>query len=140
MKDVVITARRWKRVEYERLVETGTFQSDDRIELVGGRLIVAEPKGTAHVAAVEMAADALRATFGSGWHVRVQNPIALDDESEPDLAVVRGSARDYATGHPSHPVLVVEVAETSLVTDRVDKASLYGRAHVADYWRTSWTG
>src|SRR5262245_30248145 len=69
--------------------------------------------------------NALRACFGDGWVVRCQMPIALDDESEPepDVAVAPGARRDYATDHPSRPVLVVEVAESSLSDDRAIKAA-----------------
>jgi len=78
----------------------------------------------------------LRVAFGTGWDVRGQGPVALDDESEPepDVAVVPGSFRDYAAGHPSRPVLVVEVSESSLAFDRHHKGSVYARAGLADYW------
>ena len=68
--------------------------------------------------------------------MRGQGPLALDDESEPepDVAVVPGSFRDYLAGHPSRPVLVVEVSESSLNLDRRHKGSLYARAGLADYW------
>ena len=52
----------------------------------------------------------------------------------PDVAVIRGTRRDYSREHPSRPVLVVEVAESSLPLDREHKGSLYARAGVADYW------
>jgi Uma2 family endonuclease len=78
----------------------------------------------------------LQAAFGAGWEIRGQGPIALDEESEPepDLAVVPGSFRDYEAAHPSRPVLVVEISETSLALDRVHKGSLYARAGLPDYW------
>jgi Uma2 family endonuclease len=68
--------------------------------------------------------------------VRGQGPLALDEESEPepDVAVVAGSFRDYVTGHPSRPALVVEVSESSLALDRDHKGSLYARAGLVDYW------
>ncbi len=57
----------------------------------------------------------MRAAFGPGWQVRGQGPLAVDEESEPepDVAVVRGSFRDYLAAHPSRPVLVVEVGDLS---------------------------
>ncbi len=86
--------------------------------------------------AIGLTDEALRAAFGSGWHVRSQGPIALDDESEPepDIAVVSGSRRDYAAAHPTQPVLLVEVADSSLSFDRRRKGSLYARARVPEYW------
>jgi len=48
--------------------------------------------------------------------------------------VVPGSFHDYQTAHPTRPVLVVEVSETSLAMDREHKGSLYARAGLLDYW------
>jgi Uma2 family endonuclease len=68
--------------------------------------------------------------------VRTQGPIGLDDESEPepDVAVVPGGLDDDRRAHPSRPVLTLEVADSSLSSDRVRKGSLYARAGLADYW------
>ena len=135
MSDPVRT-RRWTRKEYDRLIEIGFLDEDEPVELVGGQLIVAEPKGTGHSVALQLAAEALRRAFGAGWTVRVQDPIAPDDESEPepDLAVVPGSPREYLATHPSRPALVLEVSDSSLAFDRRDKGSLYARAQILDYW------
>ncbi len=84
--------RRWKRVEYERLVEKGVFTPGERVELIDGLLLVAEPQSSLHFTAVRLAELALARAFGEGWDVRAQGPIALDDSSEPepDVAVVLG--------------------------------------------------
>ena len=131
-----VRTRRWTRVEYERLVDVGVLGEDEPIELLGGQMIVAEPKGRRHSTAVGLTADALRAAFGAGWVVRVQDPVALDDESEPepDVVVVPGPHRAYLETHPLRPALVVEVAESSLSFDRRFKSGLYARAGVSDYW------
>jgi len=131
-----VPTKRWARLEYERLVDRAVFRPGDRVELVGGQLVVREPQGSSHAVATGLAEDALRATFGSGWVVRAQMPVAIDDESEPepDVAVCAGSLRDYVAGHPSRPVLLLEVADASLAFDRQHKGSLYARAHVPDYW------
>jgi len=131
-----VRIRRWTRKEYQRLAELEIIRHDEPLELIGGQLIVAEPKGRPHATAVELTAEVLRAAFGSGWAVRAQNPMALDDESEPepDVIVVPGTLRDYLDAHPSSAALVIEVAETTLAFDRREKASLYAHAGVADYW------
>jgi Uma2 family endonuclease len=128
--------RQWTRAEYDRLIGVGFFPPGEPLELLGGALIVSEPQGSAHFTAIGLVEDALRASLGPGWLVRGQGPIALDDESEPepDVAVTRGTRRDYSREHPSRPVLVVEVAETSLAFDREHKGSLYARARLDDYW------
>jgi len=131
-----IQARRWTRAEYDRLIEIGVFQPRDRIELLGGELIVAEPQSEPHYTAIGLVEDALRAALGTGWLVRSEGPIALDDESEPepDIAVVPGTRRDYLQDHPARPVLVIEVAASSFYLDRKHKGSLYARAGLVDYW------
>ena len=136
MAKVEVKTHHWSRVQYDRLIELGFFQPPDPIELIGGQLLVAEPQGSYHFTAVRAVEEALRVAFGVGWDVRGQGPVALDDESEPepDAAVVPGSFRDYVAGHPSRPVLVVEVSESSLAFDRHHKGSVYARAGLTDYW------
>jgi Uma2 family endonuclease len=124
------------RARYNRLVEAGAFDSDDRVELLDGLLVVREPQGSRHAALVGHIRSVLERAFGRGFHVREDKPFALDDfsEPEPDLIVLPGRHLDYLRAHPSTPVLVVEVAETSLAKDRQLKAGLYARARIADYW------
>lgn len=124
MKQVPLTLRRWKRVEYERLVDLGVFQGDP-VELLGGHLVVAEPQGSYHATAVGTVDDALRVLLPPGWIVRAQMPVALDDESapEPDLVVVSGPRADYRESHPARPAVAVEVADSSLDFDRQQKGS-----------------
>ncbi len=107
--------KRWTRAEYDRLIDLGAFRPGERLELVGGTLLVREPQGGPHFTAVGLLEDALCHAFGAGWTVRAQGPIALDDDSEPepDIAVVPGGRRDHSRAHPSHPVLIAEVADSS---------------------------
>ena len=131
-----VRTRRWTRAEYDRLIEVGILRPGDPVELLGGELMVAEPRGSRHYTSFGLVEDALRAAFGTGWVIRSQGPVALDDESEPepDVAVVPGTRRDYSREHPARPVLVVEVSDSSLSVDRERKGSLYARAGREDYW------
>src|SRR5262249_33482922 len=100
-----------------------------------GRLVVAEPQHTPHATAIDLVGEALREAFGAGWRVRIQLPLGLgpDSEPEPDVAVVRGDARDFLADHPATAALVVEVSDASLL-DRRLKARIYARAGITDYW------
>ena len=135
MAQAPMTIWRWTRAEYDRLVGLGAFEGYP-IELIGGQLVVAEPQGAYHASAISRLDYAVRAILPDGWIVRTQAPVSLDDDSEPepDLVVVSGRPGDYDDGHPARPVLVVEVAESSLAFDRQHKGSLYARARVEDYW------
>jgi Uma2 family endonuclease len=127
--------RRWRRSEYERLVELGIFVGE-RLELLDGLLVVQEPQGSPHAAIVAHIGEVLAGVLAAGWHVRRHAPLALDDDSEPepDVAVVAGQARDYIGGHPATAALVVEVADSSLRLDRRVKGTLYARAALPEYW------
>ncbi|MBI1733653.1 MAG: Uma2 family endonuclease [Candidatus Rokubacteria bacterium] len=131
-----VRTRRWKRVEYERMVECGIFQPADRIELLDGRLVLKEPQSAPHATGVRLAAAALRRAFGAGWLIEAQLPVALDDDSEPepDVSVVAGRPEDYVAAHPARPALVLEVSLHRLAFDRRRKGGLYARAGIPEYW------
>jgi Uma2 family endonuclease len=131
-----IQARKWTRVEYERLVEAEILAPEDRIELVGGAMICKEPQYSPHATGIRLVQRVLAGAFGPGWDVRPQLPIALDSDSEPepDVSVVPGDPRDYRDAHPTRPALVVEVALSRVRFDRDHKGSLYARAGLAEYW------
>jgi len=136
MKAPALPLWRMSRTRYEQLVEAGMFGPEDRIELLDGLLVAREPQGGRHATAVALVRVALEKAFGRSFYVREEKPIALDESSEPepDIVVVKGRPRDYLDAHPSRPVLVVEVADTSLALDRLRKGGLYARAGIADYW------
>jgi len=128
--------RRWSRGGYARLIDHGILDEDDPVELLDGLLLVKEPQYSPHRTAVLLTAKALERAFGEGWFVQTQSPIILDDRSEPepDVCVVGGSPRDYVTAHPSHPALIVEVAQSDLHFARGRKGAAYARAGITDYW------
>ncbi|OYT69080.1 MAG: hypothetical protein CFK49_12570 [Armatimonadetes bacterium JP3_11] len=115
---------------------SGVFAPEERLELLAGELIRREPVGTQHAVAVTLVSELLTRLTPQNLHVRVQLPLALGeyDEPFPDIAVVAGSPRDYLQEHPTTAVLVVEIAETSLRTDRDIKGSLYAQAGIPEYW------
>jgi Uma2 family endonuclease len=128
--------RRWTRLEYERLIGLGVFQPGERLELLDGLLVVREPHGSRHAAAIRRVVAALRRALGDAWQIDSQLPIALDADSEPepDVAVVAHDVGAYRDAHPSEAALIVEVAESSYRIDRDHKTSLYARARVQEYW------
>jgi Uma2 family endonuclease len=122
-----------RRVQYEALVEQGLFD-DSRVELLFGSLVDVSPQGPLHAAIIARLTRRLAQQLPSTMQLRVQSPLALSDDSEPepDIAVVPEA--DYTSSHPTRAVFVIEVAETSLQKDRVVKAGLYATAGVDEYW------
>jgi Uma2 family endonuclease len=132
------TFRLWTAEEYHRMAAAGIFHPEERVELIAGQIIRMSAKGTAHTAAVRRTAKILRNLLINQAEVYTQDPIQLDDfsEPEPDVAVVRIDPLDYADHHPtpSEVYLIIEVADSSLKYDRETKAKAYARSGIADYW------
>lgn len=128
--------RRWSRDEYYRMAELGWF-SGRRVFLLNGEIYDMAGQGNWHSVAIGKDLDVLRKAFPPETHwVRPQMPIDLDDgtsEPEPDLAVVPGTPDGYAK-HPSTALLIVEVSDTTLATDRKKKTPYYAAARVLEYW------
>lgn len=127
----------WDADRYEEAVARGIFTSEDPIELIDGEIIThLSPQKSPHATANSLVDGALRIAFGPGFVFRTQLPLRLGLQSlpEPDVAVVRGSPRDYLEGHPRTAELVVEVSDSSLVIDRGRKLRLYAREGIPEYW------
>lgn len=122
--------------EYERMGETGVFAPDARVELIEGEIIEMSPIGSRHAACVEFVAELMREAAQGRFLVRTQNPIVLNDFSEPqpDVAVLKFRQDHYRSAHPRPDdiVLVVEVAETTVHFDRRVKIPLYARAGIPE--------
>jgi Uma2 family endonuclease len=79
---------------------TSIFHPEERLELIDGEIIDRTPQGSGHATAVSLVGEALRTIFGAGYTVRIQSPLAvsIESEPEPDVAVVPGNPRDYKDG------------------------------------------
>lgn len=131
-----VPARRgWTLQEFECAAAAGVFGPEERLELIAGELIPKRTQNSAHATALRLMEKALSRVFMAGYDVRSQLPLVLeDDKPEPDVAVVRGDARDFAQAHPTGAVLVIEIPNTTLAFDQTTKAALYARAGIAEYW------
>lgn len=119
---------------YERAAATGLLTPEDRVELLDGLLVQKMTDHPPHVFLTNLLAELIRGHVPAGWMIRIENPIRLStSELEPDLAIVRGTFRDYRTRHPTpaETAVVIEVADSSSTTDR-RKVHLYGRDGVPE--------
>jgi Uma2 family endonuclease len=132
------TVRLWTVQEYHQMAEAGIFHPEERVELIAGQIIRMSAKGTAHTAAFRRTAKILRNLLANQAEVYTQDPIQLDDfsEPEPDIAVVRIDPLDYADHHPtpSEVYLIIEVADSSFKYERQTKGKAYAKSGIADYW------
>ena len=135
---VEIAKRLFNVQEYERMVETGILSEDDRVELIGGEILEMSPIGSRHAACVKRLNKLLAARVGASAILSVQDPVVLDDlsEPEPDVVLLRPSPDFYEQGHPrpSDVLLLIEVSDTTLKFDRQIKMPLYARAGIEELW------
>jgi Uma2 family endonuclease len=123
------------------LDETGHFRNDPhRYELIEGVLHMTPPAGGDHWNTERLTARALtRALIAADLFDRyaVQSGAAFEIGPDtllgPDLVLVENLKRiERLDGETA--LLVIEIAWSSRTFDTQDKARLYARAGVADYW------
>lgn len=134
--DVLTGRRRITVDEYHRMMEAGSLGEDDRVQLIAGTIVAMTPQGPAHALAIQNLTRLVAQELPAELALRVQLPLTLphDSEPEPDLAVVRLEEARSREHHPRTALLVVEVAGDSLRLDREEKAVLYARAGIPEYW------
>ena len=124
--------------EFERMGEAGIFRQGARLELIEGEIFEMSPIGSLHAACVNFLGRLLNRLFGDSHIVATQNPIHLNDFSEPqpDIALLRWRDDFYRNAHPTPAdvLLVIEVADTTVVADRKVKVPLYAKAGIAEAW------
>ncbi len=116
------------------MVEMGLLQGE-KVELLRGLLVRMRPQKSRHASAVQSLTQVFVLGLAAAGRaaVRVQLPLAVSDDSEPEPDVALVPAGKYRDAHPDQAFLVVEVAETSLSSDR-EKAQLYATAGIGEYW------
>jgi Uma2 family endonuclease len=129
---------RFSVADYYRMSETGVLKPEARVELLDGRIIDMSPIGPLHGGVVNRLSRQFHKRAAGRWLVSTQNPVHLDDHSEPqpDLMLLKPVADDYTSRHPvpEDVFLLIEVADTTLDFDREQKLPLYARAGISEVW------
>ena len=128
----------WHRVtvhQWHAMIDAGVLGPDDKVELIEGVIVNRSPQGPQHGRLVIELNYRLGRALPDGWRVSPQCPVTLGgySEPEPDIAVVSAQEANATDAHPSHPVLCIEVAKSSLRIDRV-KAGMYATYGVPEVW------
>ncbi|PHI20239.1 hypothetical protein CEQ90_08605 [Lewinellaceae bacterium SD302] len=135
---LTISQASWTSEQYRRMYEAGVLSDDDRVELLMGKITEMSPIGRFHAACVMRLQKIFIPKLISNYSWRTENPIVLPDNSEPepDFALLKHRDDDYVSGHPAvdDVLLVIEVADKTLLKDREVKASIYASAGIAEYW------
>ena len=131
------TRRRFTVEEYCAMAEAGILSERERVELLDGEIYVMPPIGAPHEdGTTRLSRDLILQLVDRAW-VRVQNSVRLNDYGlpEPDIAIVR-LRDDYHKNRPTPEdvLLVIEIADSSLRSDRDVKLPLYAAAGIPEVW------
>lgn len=135
---VIAPPHRFTIAEYHQLAELGVLQEDARVELLNGVIVDMMPIGPFHGGAVTYLSACLNLAAHGRWITTTQNPIQVAPRSEPqpDLALLKPRADYYRSQHPGpeDAFLVIEVSDSSLLTDREEKLPIYARGGIPECW------
>jgi Uma2 family endonuclease len=130
--------------EYDRMARAGVLAEDERVELLDGAIVQMTPIGPEHSGCVAALDQLLARRLADRALVWVQNPVHLPDRSEPqpDVALLRPRTDGYRKAHPlpADVLLVIEVADTSVESDRSVKLPLYAQAGIPEVWLVNLPG
>lgn len=124
--------------DFDSMVERGAFDSIEpkKVELIRGELRFTNPAGPIHDDLIEFLQDwSHRQTTRAVCNIRVQCGFVCDDDRpEPDVFWLK--PKRYGSTRPttSDVLLLIEVADSSLLSDLREKADLYAESGVAEYW------
>jgi Uma2 family endonuclease len=140
---VQIVRRHFNITEYYRMTAAGVLSEDDRVELIEGEIVEMNPIGSRHAACVGRLTELLGRMVSDQAIVWVQNPVQVNDYSEPlpDIALLKRRDDFYAQANPqpSDVMLIVEVADSSVEYDRDIKIPLYVGAAIPEVWLVNLT-
>lgn len=135
---VQLLRRKFTVEQYHKMVESGILTEDERVQLIRGEIIEMSPIGTKHAACVNRLVNLLVQLLGKRIILASQNPVALNENSEPqpDVALLKPRDDFYATAHPQPQdiLLLIEVADSTVVYDREVKIPLYAEANIIQVW------
>ncbi len=130
--------------DYHRMADAGIFDEDSRVELIRGQIIDMAAIGAPHFGMVNRLNRLLSASVAGQSVISVQNPVRLDDGSEPqpDVVTLKPRADDYGTAapRPADVLLLIEVSDSTLRFDRDVKIPLYAESGVSECWLVDLAG
>lgn len=130
------TLYKWTVEDYHKIIESGVLEGKS-VELLQGEIVTMSPEKPIHSSRIDTVADYLRDLFRGKAKVREAHLVTLDNsEPEPDIAIVRPQADNYALRHP-YPqdiYLLIEVSNNSLSKDLEQKSVVYAQNGIFEYW------
>jgi Uma2 family endonuclease len=129
---------RFTVAQFGQLLSDGTIGPRERVELIDGLVATKVSKNPPHILVGKLLFSALQRLVPAGWHVTKDDDVVVSDhdQPQPDLAVVRGSPRDYLDRYATAAdiALATEISESTLASDRLVKMPRYASGNIPVYW------
>lgn len=130
--------RLFSRKEYYQMAETGILTCTDKTELISGQIILKSPAGPYHASRSRKIEAIFSKLVGDKAQTSSQNPIQLNEfsEPEPDFVLLKPREDFYASAHPTPEdvLLLVEVSHSTYAFDKQIKLPLYAEAGISEVW------
>lgn len=138
MKSSGLAGRKFTVDDLVQIADLGIIDSDVRVELIDGVLFEMAPTGRPHGNGVSRTARVFWENCPRDVQVYLGSTVRLSDQTgpQPDIALLRPEA-SYDSDNVPRPediLMVVEVADSSLRTDRGDKARRYAQSGIPELW------
>ncbi|MDJ0580658.1 Uma2 family endonuclease [Crocosphaera sp.] len=130
------TLMKWTIEDYHRMIEAGII-NNHHVELISGEIIEMSPEETFHRFLNHRGVKYLRSILGNEAEIMESHPITLlDSEPEPDITIVRSPDTLYLNRHPYPEDIywLIEIADSTLNKDLIDKKALYAKFNITEYW------
>ena len=135
----VLPLRRFSIDEYHKMIEAGILSEGERAELIDGVIVQMCAQKSKHSAVISRFTTLLYPpVIERKALLRVQLPITLNDdtEPEPDLVLVKYREDAYVESHPGpgDVLLLIEVSDTTLGMDKLVKLPRYAASGIPEVW------
>jgi Uma2 family endonuclease len=137
LSELVIGTHKFTVDDYHKMGAAGVFD-DHKVELINGKIVDMSPINSNHGGAVNRIVLFLRRYLSLDLLFSVQNPIHINEfsEPEPDVAILKQKEDCYSNAHPipEEVLLIMEVSDTSLQKDKEVKLPLYAEVGIPEVW------
>ena len=133
-----LMTRKFNVNEYHKMAETGILTPEDRVELIKGEILAMSPIGRKHAATVKRLNNFLTYQLQNLAIISVQDPIQLNNLSEPqpDVVLLKPCSDFYESKipEPEDIYLLIEVADSTIKYDQEVKLPLYAQSNISEVW------
>jgi len=134
---MVRTLTHWTVKDYHHMIESGLL-AGRQVELIDGQIINMAPELPIHRVTYRRGVKYLEALLGTQAVVFATAPVTLpsDGEPQPDICIAIPPESRYDQRHPEPNDIywLIEVSNSTLSYDLGDKAQMYARHKIQDYW------